>query len=434
MKIKELAISILPYRGTTFKTSMLRVSRIKLDQLTILVGPNGAGKTSVLEALGYSIAAALPASDAVLGMFLTSAFRPRFSPPAYIGGATVLDNDTIVYLYLDVEASYNERLLARLSRLLGTKGFTINLDDIKSYANMLQDALREVREGSDPLKAFKKSLTTVFRRAGDITVSLASVRRWSTSKHYVRALEALFSKRKRLKGMHVYLVAAHRRRGNRNESGVEQYVAVVFSKRAMLTIFTGERRKEKLPSVLALHPRLSFIPGVFESIYEKRALEGYLPGEKEAARILSGYIQGVEGFEVIKGRLSLKIGSRRLSIYRLSDGHRMASLLAFLYAVARPPLLLLIDTPEAFLYPDGVRIAAELIAKLAAENDVQVVVATQSAEILQEMLNAARETRVLDETLVHKLRIRENSVKAEATWPGRLGLYAIEGLEADLRR
>ena len=369
-------------------------------------------------------------------MFLTTAFRPRFTPPAFVVGVARQDNDNgVISLYLDVEASPDERLLEKLLSILHDEGYPINGDGVKQYMSKLQDTLREIREGVDPIKAFKRSLTEVLG-ATDISASLASVKRWSTFKHYVKALETLFSKKERLKGIRVYLVTTYRAGDSRDAQRVGHETAVVVAKRARLTIFTGKRRRGKIPSVLTLHPRLGFIPGVFETIYEKRALEGYLPGEKEAARILSGYIRGVEGFEVIKGRLSLKIGPRRLSIYRLSDGHRMASLLAFLYAVAKPPLLLLVDTPEAFLYPDGVQVAAELLAKLAAERGVQVIVATQSSEMLQELLDAAKENGVLDETLVHRLHIRrrERSIEAKATWPGRLGLYAIEGLEADLRR
>ncbi len=435
-KIEELRIGILPYSGVAARNPMLRVSKIKLDRLTILVGPNGAGKTSVLETIGYSVAAALPAAHAALGTFLTSSFRPRFSPPAYIVGIVRLDGREIASLYLDVE-SINDNLLEKLADMIKSDGSSIDFDTIKPLVSRLQDALRKMRGGVDPSKMFKNIVKEVFGNDEGINASLASIREWRTFKHYLNALDKLLSK-KRLAGMHVYLVVAYRRtdrqKSGREETGVGPNRAIVAARRCALTVFMKNRRRGKLPSVLAFHPRLSFTPGVFEKLYESRALEGYLPGEKDAARILSRYIRGVEGFEVIRGRLSLKIGSRRLSVYKLSDGHRMASLLALLYAIAKPPLLLLIDTPEAFLYPDGVRIAAELIARLVAENNAQIVVATQSIEMLQELLVAARENGVLDETVVHKLGIRKDSIETQATWPGRLGLYAMEGLEADLRR
>ena len=123
-----------------------------------------------------------------------------------------------------------------------------------------------------------------------------------------------------------------------------------------------------------------------------------------------------------------------MSIYELSDGHRVAAFMALLYAIARQPSTVLVDTPEAFVHPDGLTVVADFIASLAASGS-QVIVATQSIEFLRGLLRRARERGVLDSTSVQRLAIsRDGVARTVARWSGEASLSSIEELGADLRK
>ena len=81
-----------------------------------------------------------------------------------------------------------------------------------------------------------------------------------------------------------------------------------------------------------------------------------------------------------------------VSVYKLSDGHRIAVFLSFLYALHEKESVFLIDAPEAFVHPDGLRVVPDFISGLADMGN-QVVVATQSIEFLKRLLGSAEVKR-----------------------------------------
>lgn len=94
----------------------------------------------------------------------------------------------------------------------------------------------------------------------------------------------------------------------------------------------------------------------------------------------------------------------------------------------------MIDTPEAFVHPDGLSIIADFIAGLVS-NGNQVVVATQSIEFLRELLGKARDYKVLDDTLIERIELTgDGVVRAKGKWSGRTSLRSIEELGIDLRK
>ena len=157
--------------------------------------------------------------------------------------------------------------------------------------------------------------------------------------------------------------------------------------------------------------------------------------EDKAIELLRKYITWVKGFELIGNILHLKsLNSRSIPIYELSDGYRVATFMSLLYAISKPPKLFLIDTPEAFVHPDGLPIVADLVVHLASEGN-QVVVTTQSMEFLRILLSKAREYGILEDTLVERIEVTEEGiVRAKGRWGGEVSLRSIEELGADLRR
>jgi len=192
--------------------------------------------------------------------------------------------------------------------------------------------------------------------------------------------------------------------------------------------------KANYPEVIVFHPGFIYSRGVFEQLYHMYARE-HLVNERESIRLLRNYIEWVDGYEILDGELNVKtIDGKRVSVYKLSDGQRVAVFIGLLYAIAKPPILFLIDTPEAFTHPDGLPIVADFIARLVAEGN-QVVVATQSIEFLEELLMKAEQHSILNDTIVQRVMLTNDGiVKAKGKWGGEISLRSIKELGADLRR
>jgi len=190
----------------------------------------------------------------------------------------------------------------------------------------------------------------------------------------------------------------------------------------------------KNPKVIVYHPGFVYWRGVFEGLYYTYIHEG-LPNEKESLRFLRKYLKWIDGYEVVSGTLHVRtVSGRRIPIYDLSDGQRVAVFMGLLYAITKPPVLLLIDTPEVFVHPDGLPTIASIIASLVAEGN-QVLIATQSTEFLEELLIKAKQYEVLDYTSVQRIALtKDGTIKAVGKWSGETSLRSIEELGADLRR
>ncbi len=188
------------------------------------------------------------------------------------------------------------------------------------------------------------------------------------------------------------------------------------------------------PELAVLHPSFIYWRGAFERVYSEH-IHGGLANEEKAVEILRRYIEWVKGFELVGTVLHLKsVYGDRVPVYSLSDGHRVAAFMALLYAIARPPALFLIATPEAFVHPDGLPIIADFIARLVVEGN-QIAVATQSIEFLDELLKRVESCNLLNDTLVLRTILTSDGVvKARGRWSGRAALRSIEELGADLRR
>ena len=182
------------------------------------------------------------------------------------------------------------------------------------------------------------------------------------------------------------------------------------------------------------HPGFAYRPFMFESLYYDSVKQRGLPRERDAVRLLRAFIPWFSGFELIGRELHVRSTyGRRISVYRLSDGQRAAVLLGLLYAASPRGSLALVDTPEAFVHPDGLEAVAGLVVSMVAEGN-QVLVATQSIEMLKALLHAAREAGVLGETVVKHLRLVRGRVTVKGSWEGEDALGMVEELALDLRR
>ena len=199
-------------------------------------------------------------------------------------------------------------------------------------------------------------------------------------------------------------------------------------------------RKKGDPATIK-HPRVvvfiraSFTSEECSNIYTGRTCMRVCPSEREAIELLRNYLKWVDGYEIIGKTLHVKtVSGKRIPVYDLSDGQRVVVFISLLYAISKPPVLLLIDTPEAFIHPDGVPTVADFIARFVAEGN-QVVTATQSMEFVEELLVKAKEHGILSNAGVQRITLtKDGRVKVKGRWGGDVSLRSIKELGADLRR
>ena len=428
----------LPYRVPGIKSKYLEID-IDLDRLTILIGPNASGKTAVLESIGYIMAGNLNMESSILGISLTTTLRPRRTMPRLLGGKLLLSNTFVSSLYVEVV----HPLLLKVEDVI-TK-IVKNILEEKSFRIMKElerDMSRETisRLLGLPLKYIGPSA----RRIGAV-ILLDLVKdivgqdiEVAASRLYIPSKRALISGPETMREIsrilwypskYLHMKIMYSVRGD-----ILSKSMIIESPRGIVIIKRKGAEVKELPKLAVFHPGFIYLRGVFERLYSSHIREGLI-NEYKAIELLGKYIKWINGFELVGTILNLKsVDGKRISIYKLSDGHRVAVFMGLLYAISKPPILFLIDTPEAFVHPDGLSIVADLIVRLASEGN-QIVIATQSIEFLGRLLNKAKEYGVLDDTLVERIEMLHNGIiRAKGRWSGETSLRSIEKLGIDLRR
>ena len=454
----------LPYESPGTEARYLKIN-LDLDRLTILVGPNASGKTAILEAIGYTISGSLEPTYCALGLALVTTLRPRrYIPSPVVGTATLDGSHTVSNLYIELTHLLLLKIEDRLTEIIH---FALNIrantllqeveKDVNNNANDISKLL-ELRKSELELKFRKLELKDEISRLLFQLLSLSHLYRELTKLTERELVTRLISN---IVGQDVVIAedySPHRSLAFKVQEEVTKYVLPyrpvkkikilysmtelnlidkAFIMEHMLGITIVKRRCERVieyPRVVVFHPGFVYRRGLFERLYQAYVYEG-LPNEKASISILKKYIEFIDGYELIGKRLHVRtVNGKRISVYNLSDGYRVAVFMGLLYAISKPPVLFLIDTPEAFVHPDGLPVIADLIARLVAENN-QVVVATQSIEFLGELLVKAREYGIIDYTSVKRVELaRDGTVKVRGSWIGEVALESIRELGADLRR
>ena len=406
----------------------LKINVQDLAKFTLLVGPNESGKTTILELIGLTLIPLSNTEECGLGLSLINMLRPLEKAPRIpdyvLSRAKLSSNNEIMIIYVKIEPNNVEKTF-KIIRKLSEE----NLENIsKIVTNILSINIRNIPElirkffEDSEIELYSKFLRKEFIPRKGEKISLNSddslLEKLFESYPYKLLLRAL------------------------------DYVALVFvlsnNKLHKMLIIKGpdpiivkEKHKYYDTSLIVFHPVISHVRGIVEELYRTYILDKkVIPNEKKAIEILSNYIKGFEGFEIIdigkRQELHIKVNSKRISIYKLSDGYRLAVILSLLYAFSQPYSIYLIDTPEAFVHPDGLSIVSEIISELAI-NTSQIILATQSIELLKELLTKVNEKSISNMLTIKRISIKNSTIRDVGSWHGDTAYSSLMGLEIDLR-
>ncbi len=451
--------AIATIRAPGINANFIRVN-LRLNKLTILVGPNASGKTTVLQTIGYFLSSLLEPVSGSLGIALTKTLRPTGDIPRLISGILTLNGTKIRNLIitpqprLQLLASPMPELLYEAVNILELNQDTRYklLSEIDNDMSKYDKSVLQAEEKLQEINRIKEieGRKKIVHRRGSLFYLLQEFVKEILGENVQKAISDPLSGVKALEDDEyesneflMYLLRGEKEKirlsyilTDNSEKiakmilvGTGRATAIVFKAIKEASEFLG-----KTPSVMVFHPGFIFSTGIFERLYSYYAREG-LPREEEAIELLREYIKWVKGYELYGHRLSLKaIDNRRVSVYNLSDGHRIAVFMSLIYALSRESTVFLIDTPEAFVHPDGLSIIADFISRLVT-NGNQVLVATQSIEFLKKLLLSSKYRGIIDNTLVERIDMSTNGViRSTGLWSGEVSLKSIDKLGLDLRR
>ncbi len=429
MQVVEIS-SYLPY-FTSLSLDYLKVNVRDLSKLTLLVGPNSSGKTTILELVGLTLLPLLEIEEIGLGISLINMLRPLEKAPRVpdyiISKARLDDQSEIASIYVKIEPDNIEKVsnvVKRLEELYDkdVENVKNTIIEILPYLRKIPELIKKLFEDSE-IEIYSKFLRKGFipKRGEKIATrpNAPLLRKLFESYPYKLLLERLN-----------YIVLTY------SEFNDNIYKMLMISGPDLI-IVREKCRTRYLSSVIAFHPVISHIRGIVEELYRTYVLtEQALPNESRAVEILSSYVKGFKGFEIIdvggREELHVRINSRRISVYKLSDGYRLAVILSLLYALAHPHSMFLIDTPEAFVHPDGLSVVSKIVSELSVQS-VQTIVATQSIELLRELLKRVEEKSISDMLTVKRVSIKDSVVKDIGSWSGDAAYSSVIDLEIDLR-
>lgn len=452
MEIQHICAS-LPLELPNISSEYIDIA-LDLSNLTVLLGPNASGKTLCLETLGYIVAAHTSFDNKPLAYVLVDSLRPgrvavqattKFhSRPALMGFASSKYVHSMVTLQVPIEGpdertrvTYTEIL--NLVRKFRENNISTNLieKEFEKDMTILNELLTllSIRKSLVDLhelyKLSEKLLDEIFG-AKEIHISWLRSTELGyrpISKSSILRVDLLHMLRQMrfglLKSRVTVVYSVYRELLSKDLLIETRYGLLLLSSRELST--------SNLISVLAFTPSLTYFPELFETLYTAY-VKRRRSKESEALEILKRYIEWCEGLDIIDNTLYLRHRGYRVPIYMLSNGQRVVTLLCLLYAMTVGPTLLLIDTPEAFVHPDGLPIVADVLARLV-ERGNQVIIATQSMEFLTELIKKCKEHRIVDKLELKRIFISNTGrIHVKGSWKGPVGADIILELQADLRR
>ena len=169
-----------------------------------------------------------------------------------------------------------------------------------------------------------------------------------------------------------------------------------------LLTFTGFTQKdfEFITSLTLM--KFGYIESLYSQAYESQVLQ-------HAIKILQGAYSEVKSLSPIQkyNKWIIHVETRYgvYPYYVMGEGFKSALIIALLTSLLKDGYLL-IDSAEAFHHPSSLEITSKMLVKCAKENNVQIFLTTHSLELIDLLLEYAKEENV-DGKLIYMRREEE---------------------------
>lgn len=127
-------------------------------------------------------------------------------------------------------------------------------------------------------------------------------------------------------------------------------------------------------------------------------------------------------------KIFVRISNLSLPIMAMGDGFKAASVIL---ANTFEPALVLLDTPELFQHPKGLKLISKSIASSVSQYGCQVILATQSLEFLDQLMGDAHEAEI--DTRIFRFGFENNQAKVYPPYKLQEAIDSRELIGSDLR-
>ena len=149
-----------------------------------------------------------------------------------------------------------------------------------------------------------------------------------------------------------------------------------------------------MESLAWLLPHDLLSPRSFDTSYSEAYVSDYLPELIEVLGTLHPHLEDIRPVKLEddgRWRTYVRLAGKALPMHAMGDGFKAAFILL---EVARRHDLLLLDTPEAYQHHKGLVAVAEGLVAAASQLGSQIILATQSLELLDLLLEKSAEREV----------------------------------------
>jgi len=157
---------------------------------------------------------------------------------------------------------------------------------------------------------------------------------------------------------------------------------------------------------------------------------------KEMLLKILGERYGIKDLSILKKDnnwiLYIIYEDRRVPIYLIGDGLRLALAYLMLLSAASEALLLL-EEPELHQHPGLLELVAEAIVRSDKERNCQVILSTHSVEFIDVLLSKAEKLNALDDLSIYRISLIQSKLKVKR-YTAEEARSLRKELEFDLRR
>lgn len=194
---------------------------------------------------------------------------------------------------------------------------------------------------------------------------------------------------------------------------------------------TGRNRLSKplVETVSIFLPKDLMSPEQFDNAYTFVFRSGKASEWIERLTVLQPGLNDISPVKTDKGwKIFVRLSDFILPIMSMGDGFKAAAMIT---ANTLEPGLLLIDTPELFQHPKGLRLISKSIGSAVSKYGCQVVLATQSLEFLDNIMGEAQEEKI--DTKIFRFGFENDHAKAFPSYSLQEAIDSRELIGSDLR-